>query len=151
MEYWQALDLNITMKLIDIGLWDTRNQANELMATMMWTHTPLWHNPDWDGHWGREWSEWKNSTGTKGEEPPEDVKRIHHLLDQLFVVPVEEAVDIDNQIRAEMNEHFWFISPLENVKQPLIVNAKLGNIPEEDSGAMAIAVNFSGEQLFYRE
>jgi peptide/nickel transport system substrate-binding protein len=33
------------------------------------------------------------------------------------------------------------------VKQPLIVNAKLHNIPDENS--FAIATNFSGEQFFF--
>jgi peptide/nickel transport system substrate-binding protein len=41
---------------------------------------------------------------------------------------------------------YYFI-PISEVKQPLIVNAKLHNVPNDSS--FAIAANFSGEQFFF--
>ena len=63
----------------------------------------------------------------------------------------EEAIAAIDDLRDEMGEHVWYFVHTENVQQPLIVNENLGNIPEEEAGAMAIATGFSGEQFFFRE
>jgi peptide/nickel transport system substrate-binding protein len=83
VEHWKQLGLNVTMKTIDGGLWGTRNTANELKATCIWTHTPLWQNGDYgQGFWGPLWSRWWNTGGKEGEEPPEDVKKFYSLIDK---------------------------------------------------------------------
>ncbi len=76
VEMWKQLGLDVTMKTIDQKLWTTKREANELQASMMWTHTPLWYMGDWGlGLWGAAWESWKTSGGKKGAEPPENVKK----------------------------------------------------------------------------
>jgi peptide/nickel transport system substrate-binding protein len=46
-----------------------------------------------------------------------------------------------------MYDSLFLIIPVEDVKIPLIVSKKLGNVPEEGYQIMA---NFAGEILFYK-
>ncbi|MDG5787214.1 ABC transporter substrate-binding protein [Evansella sp. AB-P1] len=151
LEYWGALDLNVNMRTIDYDLRESRRAANEVFATMVWQSTPLWYYPDSGDEWGRLWGDYYESGGTIGEEPPEFMKEYHRLLDKLFTVPVEEAVDVDAQMQELIGEHVLYIDLVSNAQQPLIVNANLGNIPEDESGATAISVNASLEQVFFRQ
>jgi len=120
-----------------------------LKASVMWTHTPLWQNGDYgQGFWGPLWSRWWNTGGKEGEEPPEDVKKFYSLIDKIYQVPAEESPKVNEEIRAEMGKHIWYFVHVENVKQPMITNAKLGNVSDK---TYAIASNFSGEGWFFKE
>ncbi|MBB3128477.1 peptide/nickel transport system substrate-binding protein [Paenibacillus rhizosphaerae] len=148
VEMWKQLGLDVTMKTIDQKLWDTKNTDNQLQASMMWTHTPLWYMGDWGlGLWAPAWNDWKNSGGKKGKEPPENVKKLYDLIDQAAAEKPEEAKKLIEKVKQELKDNVYYLIPISEVKQPLIVNAKLHNIP--DDAAFAIAVNFSGEQFFF--
>lgn len=47
-----------------------------------------------------------------------------------------------------MGENIFYFVHIEDVKQPLIVNAKLGNITDKGT---AISINFAGEQMYFKE
>lgn len=148
VEMWKELGLNVTMKTIDQQLWSTRREANQLQATMIWTHTPLWYMGDWGtGYWAPVWDKWHSSGGKQGAEPPEAVKKLFQLIDEAAAATPEEAKKKIDQVKQEMKNNIWYFIPISEVKQPLIVNAKLHNIPNDAS--FAIATNFSGEQFFF--
>ncbi|CAG7617602.1 ABC transporter substrate-binding protein [Paenibacillus allorhizosphaerae] len=149
VEFWKKLGIDVTMKTIDQTLWGSRRDANELQATMIWTHTPLWYMADWgQNFWGRLWRLWLDTGGKQGEEPPADVKKFYDLVDKVSTSPPAEAIKAIEDVKKEMGKNYWYFVHIENVKQPLIVNAKLGNIPEK---GFAIAANFSGEQFFFKK
>jgi peptide/nickel transport system substrate-binding protein len=146
---WQKLGLNVTMKRIESSLWDQKNAANELQCTIIWTTPPLWYYADWGlGLWGRSWTLWKDNNGTKGTEPPAEVKAFYDKINRLSVVAPEEALKIYDEIKNDMKENIWYFTHLENVKQPLVVNSKLRNVSDK---GFAIAANFSAEQFFYEK
>jgi peptide/nickel transport system substrate-binding protein len=148
VEMWKQLGLDVTMKTIDQKLWNTKNTANQLQATLIWTHTPLWYMGDWGlGYWGPAWNDWKNSGGKKGKEPPENVKKLYNLIDQASAAKPDDAKKLIEQVKQEMKDNVYYFIPISEVKQPLIVNAKLHNVPNDSS--FAIAANFSGEQFFF--
>lgn len=148
VEMWKQLGLDVTMKTIDQKLWNTKNTGNQLQATMIWTHTPLWYMGDWgQGLWGNEWNNWKTSGGKNGKEPPENVKKLYGLIDQASAAKPDDAKKLIEQVKQEIKENVYYFIPISEVKQPLIVNAKLHNIPND--AAFAIAANFSGEQFFF--
>jgi len=150
VEMWGELNLDVTMMMLDTGLWGTRNAANELKATLMWTPTPLWTRGEFgQALWGPLWNRWRLTGGAEGEEPPAEVKEFYGLLARLMTTSVEEAAtEVLPLIRESMRENLWYFIHIENVKQPLIVNAKLGNVSDK---GFAIAANFSMEQMFFRE
>jgi peptide/nickel transport system substrate-binding protein len=149
VEQWGELGLKVTMKTIDSALWSTRNAANELKATIMWTHTPLFQNGDHgQTFWGPMWNAWWVSGGKQGEEPPEEAKKFLALIDKLYEVPAEESTQVNEELRAEMKKNNWYFVHVENVKQPLVVNSNLANVSDK---GYAIAANFSGEGFFFRK
>jgi peptide/nickel transport system substrate-binding protein len=149
VEQWGELGLKVTMKTIDSALWSTRNAANELKATIMWTHTPLFQNGDYgQTFWGPLWNAWWVSSGKQGEEPTEDAKKFLGLIDKLYEVPAEESTQVNEELRAEMKKNNWYFVHVENVKQPLVVNSKLANVSDK---GYAIAANFSGEGFFFKK
>jgi len=149
VEMWKEVGIHATVKTIDGTLWGTRNTANELKASIMWTHTPLYYMQDLgQGFWANQWNSWWKSSGKNGEEPPEEVKTFFQLMDKLQVSTPEEAIEIEQQLRAEMQKNVFYFVHIENVKQPLIVNSKLGNITDKGT---AISINFAGEQMYFKE
>ncbi|MGI6705874.1 MAG: ABC transporter substrate-binding protein [Clostridia bacterium] len=149
VEMWKELGLDVSMKQIDGALWGTRNSANELKATVIFSPTPQWYRPDaYTSHWARLWHSWITTGGKQGEEPPEEVKTLYSIINEMSVNPPAIGKEAMERVKQEMGKHLWFFVTVDNVKQPLIVNAKMGNVSDK---GFAIATNFAGEQLFYRE
>lgn len=148
VEMWKQLGLNVTMKTIDQTLWTTRGTNNELQATMIWTHTPLWYMGDWGTQrWGTLWDLWRTSGGKQGKEPSADVKNLYKMINDAAAAKPEDAKKKVAEIKQIMKDNVYYFIPISEVKQPLIVNAKLHNIPNDTS--FAIGANFSGEQFFF--
>jgi len=151
-QYWEAVGIKTTMKTLDSGLWGTRQDANELKATMHWDHTPLW--------WGLAsfydsllacgplWRLWYSTDGKEGEKPPKVEKEFYDLLDQSLVVSPQEREKIIEKYQKLLYENIFFIITAEKVNYPLIVSENLGNVPH---AGFAITANFAGEQLFFRK
>lgn len=149
VEQWKQLGLDVKMKRIEQTLWTNKVNANEIQATMIWTHTPLWYMGDWGtGFWGKAWDLWRTTGGKQGEEPPADVKNFLKGMDELSVLPPDQGIKKFDELKADMNKNIWYFVHIENVKQPLVVNAKLGNVSDK---GFAIACNFSAEQFFYKK
>jgi peptide/nickel transport system substrate-binding protein len=150
VEMWKQLGLDVTMKTIDQTLWGKRREANELKATMMWTHTPLWYMGDWgQSIWATSWDIYHTSGGKKGVKPPADVETFFNMIDKAAASKPEDAKAQFEALKKTMGEKLYYFVHIGEVKQPLIVNSKLKNIPNDQ--AFAIATNFSGEQFFYAE
>jgi len=148
-EMWKEIGIHVTIQTMDATLWGTRNTANELFATIMWQHGPMWPNSHWDQNfWAPIWHLWHTTGGVQGEEPPAEVKEFYNLLSEIFVVPIEQHEQVWDQIKESRRENVWAIVTAEQVRQPLIVSARLGNVTDQ---GWAIALNFSAEQLFFRE
>lgn len=166
VEYFRDIGLDASVKRIESSLLGNKNAANQLQMRVIWTHTPLWYAQDWgfDGV-GRNWNIWRaqiksvditNEDGTvtkqevKGEEPPAPVKELFAMVDSLLEVSIDKAVnEVIPAIKKSVADNYWYLIPLSDVKQPLVFNAKMGNIPSSE--CVAIAANFAGEQLFYKD
>ena len=152
IEHWKEVGIKVTMKVIDVGLWMTRDGANELKATVRWDHLPLWWGlaawRDSLGSRGMLWNIWDLTNGKEGEEPPEVEKEFFDLLHQLMAVSSQEREVVLKKIRKMFYENIFYIPVVEKVKCPMVVSKKLGNIPHS---GFATTVRFSGEQLFFRK
>ncbi|RAP76983.1 ABC transporter substrate-binding protein [Paenibacillus montanisoli] len=149
VEMWKQLGLDVTMKKIDGALWGKRNEANDLKATVIWAADPMWYYGDWgQGIWGPAWNLHRSSGGTKGVKPPAEVEAFYQSVSKAAVAnPQNAKAVVDNEIKKALGENYYFIVPLQNVKQPLIVNEKLRNVGNEN--ALAVATDYAGEQLFF--
>jgi peptide/nickel transport system substrate-binding protein len=149
VEQWSELSLNVDMRRIEQSLWGTKNAANEMQCTMIWTHVPLWYMEDWGmGLWAPSWNLWRTSNGEQGEEPPAEVKELYDLIARALTSAPAEGIPLIDQVKEHMGEYYWYLIHIENVQQPLVVHAKMGNVSEK---GYAIATNFAAEQFFYRD
>lgn len=149
--FWKKIGIKTTVKKIDGSLWAQRTAAGEHQATIYWSHTPLWYMGDLgQTMWATLWQQWWTSGGKQGEEPPADVKNFFTKISQISAVPPEQGRKVYDEVRQMMNDNIYYLVPVEDMMQPMLANAKLGNVSDSED-AFAIAVNFSGEQFFYKK
>jgi len=161
-QFWRDAGINATVRSIHSSLVGNRQAANELSGRIIWTHTPLWYFMDWGWDmWARSWQIFWAGANTatithedgrtetielRGERPPANVQAFHDLVMSTMTVPVTEAWDVFTAARQSMNENYWYLVPLQNVKQPLIINSDIKNV---GTNGFAIGVNFSAEHFWY--
>lgn len=155
VEHFKDVGINATLKQVDSSLLSQRAEANELQATIFWSVQPMWRDGTWTDYvpttrWGTEWQKWYNTGGTKGEEPPDQVKRLYEVHEgRIQAIP---ASDEDKALTEELyqlhHDNIFIFNFAERVNYALVTNPKLGNI---QIAGQAIGSNNSGEQFFYKE
>ena len=153
VQYWNKVGVKTTMKGVDTGLWWNDSIANNLKATVVNTQTPMWPmvpKLDWWPHWAPLWTSWWYSGGKQGEEPPTDIKNFLVKLNSIYRVPVSQAPKVGADVLKDIGDKLLYFVHIQNVGQPMIYNAKLGNIGPDPS-AFAIAYNFSAEEFFFKQ
>ena len=150
----KKVGIKMSVKKIDPTLWGTRLGNNDLMSTLFWTHDQGWGGGvglnealDWAG---RSWAQYYNTQGKTGVKPPDWVQKGFDIKTQWWTaVPGSDAWNkITEEAHAWERDNLPIIKIVENVKYPMIVNKKLGNVAQS---GFAIACNFAGEQLYFTE
>ena len=76
-EQLKAVGIDLQVKRIDPTLWGQRHDANELQATMFWSHDAGWGQWLWQrrihSSWAR-WELWHTTENAEGEESPQWVR-----------------------------------------------------------------------------
>jgi peptide/nickel transport system substrate-binding protein len=149
----KKIGVKITVKPIDSTLRGTKSAANQLQMWVMWSHDIGWDNDvDDPGRAGQLYADWINSLGKKGVEPPDWVKKAVDINTRRWGA-VSGSPEY-NAIVAEglkwTRDNLPYINLVEHVKYPMIVNAKLGNVPPSGAPAYAIGANFSIVQMYFK-
>jgi len=153
VEHLKPVGIKATLKRIDPQLRGQRTAANELQATIMWCHDQGYNNT-WTseifGTSAQAWWRWYTTNGKEGEEPPDWAKKAWEIDKKRWqsVTGSDEYEELWREGLAWHREYLPLITIVEKVKYPVIVSAKMGNIP---SSGFAIAANFSAEQFFFGE
>jgi peptide/nickel transport system substrate-binding protein len=149
----KKIGVKITVKPIDSTLRGTKNSANQLQMWVMWSHDIGWDNDvDDPSRVGMLYNDWINSLGKKGVEPPDWVKKAVDINTRRWGA-VSGSPEY-NAIVAEglkwTRDNLPYINLVEHVKYPMIVNAKLGNVPPSGAPMYAIGANFSIVQMYFK-
>jgi peptide/nickel transport system substrate-binding protein len=151
-QYLKAIGIKLTVKQIDPSAWGQKWDANQIQATVMWSHDRGWDNDAVTGsvgRAGREWARWMDTEGKQGVEPPAWAKKAYDIDARRW--QVVSGSDDYKKVVAEgtqwCRDNLPYINFVENVKYPMVVSQKLGNVPQS---GFAIGANFSGEQLFFK-
>ena len=152
-QYLRDIGLLVTVRQIDPSLFGERWNANQVQANVMWSHDRGWDNDPVTGsvnRAGRAWWQYVNTGGTEGVEPPDWIMKAYDIDSRRWQVVSgsPEYMDIVEEGRQWCRDNLPYINFVENVKYPMIVSTRLGNVPQS---GFAIAANFSGEQLFFNE
>ena len=153
-EQLKEIGIDLQVKRIDPNLWTQRQDANELQATMFWSHDQGWDS-DYSGsdsfrRTGRAWALWHETNGAEGEEPPQWVKDMYDLDAARWssVSGSDEFNKLKEDTFAWARTNLPVITIVEKVKYPMIAAQNLRNVA--DAG-YAIASNFAGEQLWFEQ
>ncbi len=139
--HWEAIGIQIILKEEGIDLMVERVTGNETdmglwhmgsTSDVRLPIAPVWFVPMMTFNWGIEWAQWYTTKGEKGEEPPEEIKKLHEWFDKLIVaMDEEERIRLMKNILESQAENVWSIGTVAQAPVPIIVKNNLRNIPEE--------------------
>ena len=152
-QYLKDVGINVTVKQIDPSLFGEKNAANQIQMSVHWSHDRGWDNDAVSGSVGRAgiaWADYVSSSGEEGEEPPEWIMKAYDIDSRRWqsVSGSDEYMEIVEEGTAWTRENLPYVNLVENVAYPMIVSADMGNVPQS---GFAIAANFSGEQMFFKQ
>jgi len=149
----KKIGVKITVKPIDSTLRGTKSAANQLQMWVMWSHDIGWDNDvDDPARAGQLYADFINSLGKTGVQPPDWVLKAVDINTRRWGA-VSGSPEY-NAIVAEglkwTRDNLPYINLVEHVKYPMIVNAKLGNVPPSGAPMYAIGANFSIVQMYFK-
>lgn len=145
IDFLKAVGLKATMQTVDFGLWDQIGQNNSIQASIHWTNpaaavkaNPVGFSGGWVGtKYFSVWpaySDWYNSGGKSGLEPPADIKHVFELRDTILTgTDDQRTAATDEWVKLLHDNYYWL--GLVWPKAPILYAYKLaGLVPEgEDS------------------
>ncbi len=159
IQYWRAIGIEATMKLIDSSLWYQRYDANEtVMSVWHACHAtddafpvdPFWFVPYTSPSWAPLWQRWYATGGKEGEEPPKEVKEIFKWYETMETT-TNQAVRIKagQQLAKAQAEKLYRIG-IGSSSSVAIVGRNMGNVPD-DPTVPSLWLTWNAEQLFFRK
>lgn len=146
---WQAIGIKTSYKQIDPSLWQERNPANQLQATVVWgAHDQGWQMGFDVGTMGPLWQVYINTAGKDGEKPPDWVQKLFDLnTEKRQQIPGSTRwKEIEKEMMQIEYDNLLQMVAADKVKYPVVGNAKMRNMPQTGTG---IAANFSAEQFYF--
>ncbi|MBU0595350.1 ABC transporter substrate-binding protein [Candidatus Bipolaricaulota bacterium] len=140
-EYWRDIGINIELKAQTQELLNERVDANLIdimpggvefnvepsFSTLPQFYVPLTYT--WPGLWGNQWALWREDNN-QGMEPPDEIKRLYDLYEDLKLSPtIEGRIAPAQEIMASMRDNLWLIGTLRG-PAVVIVKDDLKNVPE---------------------
>jgi peptide/nickel transport system substrate-binding protein len=150
-QYLNAVGIKTTVKKLENNAFDQKSAANEIQASIGWSHDQGWDNgyTSVDG-WGTNnpWGTWISSKGKQGMEPPAWVKAGAELNKKRWesVSGSDEYNQLKEQGYAWSRDNLPFLNFVEQVKYPMIAKKNLMNMA---TAGFAIGNNFQGVQLWF--
>jgi peptide/nickel transport system substrate-binding protein len=133
--FWEAVGVRTILKVQDGTLMSTRQNANEIQVMVRLNDKQgekalLATNAQWlrSAWWAPPWYLWYNSKGEKGIEPPDSVKHLYDLCDQVGRTPPDKVTDVMHEIFDTMTEEVYLIGTIGYTGKPAITSKKLGNV-----------------------
>jgi peptide/nickel transport system substrate-binding protein len=140
-DMWRtAVHVNIQTNLVDTNLLTEHRKADLLELSCMTTsrNTALQFAPfysvagigELEYGFGYGWGIWHNTNGESGVEPPEEMKLQQQRWTEMQTAPTEERIRLGQEINISQGENLWSIGTVGLTPTPVVVSARLGNIPE---------------------
>jgi peptide/nickel transport system substrate-binding protein len=150
----KKIGIKVTVKPIDSTLMGTKQAANQLQMWVMWTHDRGWDNDvDDPSRVGQLYADYITNLGKSGLKPPDWVMQAVDINTRRW--GAVSGSDEYNKIVTEglkwTRDNLPYVNLVEHVKYPMIVSAKLGNVPPSGAPAYAIGANFSIVQMFFNK
>lgn len=140
-DMWRtALQVNIQTNKVDTNLLTEHRKADLLELSCMTTsrNTALQFAPfyavagigELEYGFGYGWGIWHNTNGAEGVEPPAEAKLQQDRWVGMQTAPTEERIRLGQEINISQGENLWSIGTVGLTPTPVVVSARLGNVPE---------------------
>ncbi len=142
--HWGEVGVRVNRKQISGALQSTRANAGlmdmsiwhaDRNADILFPIEPFWYVPM---HVGQEpllfsrWARWYLSGGTKGMEPPPEIKQLIQWWEVLRrTSDMEERIDMGKRILRSQAENVWSIGVIGLGPHPVVVKNELKNVPRD--------------------
>jgi peptide/nickel transport system substrate-binding protein len=159
VQYWRAIGIEATMKLIDSTLWYQRYAANETVMSVwhachatddVFPVNPFWFVPYTSPSWAPAWQQWYTSGGKEGEEPPKEIKELYKWY-KIMITTTDPAqrIKAGQYITRTQAKNLYRIG-VGSCPSVAIVGANMGNVPDDPS-VPSLWLTWNAEQLFFRQ
>ena len=161
--YWANIGIKAVLKPEDRSLYNVRCNANEVEIGVwdMRRVNILLINPDrllgtayGDSPWAPLWGQWYTSQGKAGEEPPQEVKRIFEIWEEVKATADEGARDeLFREMTDIHKDNIWMIGAVGETPQLAIVKNNFRNVPDRIiwDDALQTPANAYPEQFFFKQ
>lgn len=138
--YWKAIGVQMNINTPERSLYEERTTAGEFEIAV-WGYDralrpdvqPRWwlaSSTSGGYHWGPLWNRWYATNGERGEEPPEEIKRLGEILKQ---IQTENDFDRIKELMAEVTafhrEKLFCIGTVGETPSWYVVDNKMRNVP----------------------
>lgn len=135
-EYWQDVGVLLNWRLVDGNLMNLRAQGNladlvgypnDVATDVTVLSVPLCGI----GNWAPLWDRWLRMQGEQGEEPPQHIKDLYKLWEELCrTADPQERIGLGKELIRSKSENLWGIGTVGESLRPIIVSNRLHNVPE---------------------
>ncbi|NLK08514.1 MAG: ABC transporter substrate-binding protein, partial [Firmicutes bacterium] len=141
--FWYDVGVDVDLRLVAREFYSTRAQAGELdigawnsdRTQELRAYIPniTKYNMSSEIAFAVHWQTWYNTQGEDGEEPPAHVKEYFDLLDKWYGAATDEEYEkYAKEVWSFHAENLFLIGTVARPRVPVIVSAKLDNVPERD-------------------
>src|SRR5690606_10008686 len=130
-ENWKQVGIYATARQIGAAEFSQRLAGNELKATATYILAEVWSAAGARDYlpqslWGPLWTQWHDSRGEAGEEPPAAVKELYdaHAEFMASVVGSPESKAAFERIAASHRDNVWTFNPVEHIYIPSFWSAR---------------------------
>jgi peptide/nickel transport system substrate-binding protein len=158
-EYWKEVGVYTTLRKIDSTVLGERQELNELKATVIWVHHPIWRSAGMDDYlpfnnWGPQWQLWHATKGEEGEEPPPKVRELFDMHTEFTSARLgspESDAAIEGIIKS-IKDNVWMLNPFENADWPTFFTKRVKNVATGvKRDVYGIIVTYSMEQWYLED
>lgn len=163
-EYWEAIGIDVALKLVDqmllqehyssneieIGVWEGEATSDIYFPAQIGSFGPVNRNCTW----ARSWGIWYETGGEEGEEPPEEVKKNMKRWEKITTITEEEEIiRLTKEILRSQAENLWVIGTVGYAPVAVLVKNSLRNVLETNMWGWdnLMLNNARPEQFFFKE
>ncbi len=134
-EYWRAVGIETQAKEFENSLWYERAIGNQwdmpsyTSTSFLWIVDPGCFVPTNHAYWAPAYADWNDSGGEKGEEPPEEYRRLYDWYQAMKVEPDRDKfMELGWKLLAQCDEQVYNIGLCTPSIGPMVAKKDLVNV-----------------------
>ena len=142
--YWREVGVSVNLKqisgplqairakagLMDMTIWHADRNADILFPIEPYWYVPV--NGGWEQSQWSSWRRWYFTDGTRGSEPPKQIKQLLGWWENLRRATDEkERIEMGKKILRSQAENLWALGVIGLGPHPIIVSDRLRNVPHQ--------------------